>query len=258
MKHRISLSVIACMAVLITAAPKAFSYAYNPWTGSTGAMKLAVNPFFYTPTFASFTPSVDLVTAYGITANIDVIANLSTLSIPSTGFAYGGLWVMPRIDLGYSHILALQLKYTPAGSAFIVDVIPQYHFFWENDVFAAEANVSITVPFASSEPVVPFVKIGASIAPVVKIIKDLFYVYCEIDPVVTGAISASQNSKFELGIVPGITILLGGATHQISIGVPLGNVLTVAATLPNGVQGAVTPGISMWYWTAFDFGGGKK
>ena len=255
MKHRISRTILMCAVVLIAAAaPKAFSYAYNPWTGSTGAMKLAVNPFFYSPTFSPFVPTFDLAAAYGVTANFDVIANFATLSFPATGFAYGGSWVMPRFDIGGNNIFALQIKYTPAGAAFTFDIVPQYHFFWENDYFAAEANVYMDVPIASAAPNVPYVKFGAYLAPVVKVIKDLFYIYCEIDPAVTSGISSAVQSKFELVIVPGVTILLGGATHQLSIAVPLGNVMTVTYN----TVGAVTPGLSIWYWTAFDFGGGKK
>lgn len=200
---------------------KGFSYAYNPWTTMTGEGIIAVNPFVFAPTLSPFSLGADLVMGYGILGNLDVFVNFADVSILPE-FTYNFSWGMVRFDLGGNNIIALQASQ--------YSIAPQYHFFWENDIFAAEANVYASFAYADfSTPV-----IGAYLAPVLKIVKDTLGLYVEVDPCFT------VGSGFALNFVPGIWLGLGGA-GQLSLAVNLGDVLT-----------EVSPSIGLWYWLTFD------
>jgi hypothetical protein len=202
---------------------KAHAYAYNPWTGMTGAGIIGITPFVYAPTLSPFSLGADLVVNYGILNNLDVFVDLAEVTIlPSFGYVFS--WGMARFDLGGNNIIALQ-----ASQYFIS---PQYHFFWENDSLALEANVYASFLYSSfGTPV-----IGAYLAPVWKIAKDTFYAYVEVDPYYT------VGGSFALNIVPGLWLGLGNA-GQLSLGV----------TLPNLTGGvAISPAIDLWYYISFD------
>lgn len=199
------------------------TYAYNLFTTSTGEGIFAVNPFVYAPTLSPFSLGTDPLIAYGITPSLDIFVDLANLSI-SPAFAYNFSYGMIRYDFGGNNIIVLQASQT--------FVSPQYHFFYENEMFAAEANIYATFNYSSfSTPLV-----GAYLAPVLKLVKDTFSFYVEIDP----SYAVSTNSTFALNIVPGVWIGLGGA-GQLSI-----------ACLLNNVTGTITPGVGVWYWLTFD------
>ncbi|MBI4977963.1 MAG: hypothetical protein HZC28_10785 [Spirochaetes bacterium] len=240
--RRIQFSLPAVLtAVLLALAPLAEPYAYNPWTTMSGAGNAVVNPFIYTSSLNPFGMSVDVLGWYGFTPNFDIAVNAATLSFSSSGFSYGGSWVMPRYDFGNNNIAALQLKMTPSGTSMVFDVVPQYQFFWENDALAAELNAYVDVSIAGSSV---GAKAGLYAAPVFKLFKSL-YLFCEIDP----AYTFGSAPAFDLGIVPGITLLFNEGKHQICIGVPLGNVVHVAG---GSTAVGVSPGVAVWYWTAIE------
>ena len=139
----------------------------------------------------------------------------------SSRFLYNG-WN----DFGGNNIIALQAGYS--GGAGLIS--PQYHFFYENDMLAFEANAYAS--FLTSSLGTP--TLGAYIAPVYKVVKDFFNVYVEVDPAYT------VNGLFALSVNPGVWFNFGSA-GQIS----------VACTLAN-VTGTVSPGVAMWYWITFD------
>lgn len=200
---------------------KGFSYAYNPWTTMTGEGVIAVNPFVFAPTLSPFSLGADLVMSYGILGNLDVFVDFADLSIVPE-FGYNFSWGMVRFDLGGNNIIALQASQYA--------ITPQYHFFWENDVIAAEANVYASFTYTDfGAPV-----IGAYLAPVWKAVKDTLHFYVEVDP------SYAVGGSFALNIVPGIWLGLGSA-GQFSLGVNLGDVLT-----------GVSPSVGLWYWLTFD------
>ena len=200
---------------------KVFSYAYNPWTTMTGQGIIAVNPFVFAPSLSPFSLGADLVMGYGILGHLDVFVNFADLSILPE-FSYNFSWGMVRFDLGGNNIIALQASQ--------VAITPQYHFFWENDVIAAEANVYAAFSYADfGSPV-----IGAYLAPVWKIVKDTLGLYVEADPAYT------VGGGFTLNIVPGIWLGLGSAGH-FSFSVNLGHVLT-----------GISPSAGLWYWIPFD------
>ncbi|MBI4979714.1 MAG: hypothetical protein HZC28_19710 [Spirochaetes bacterium] len=246
---RFMFPVSAALALMLTLVPAAHPYAYNPWTTMSGAKNAVINPFVYTTSLNPFGMSIDVLGWYGFTPNFDIAVNAATLSFSSSGFSYGGSWVMPRYDFGNNNIAALQLKMTPSGSLMLYDVVPQYQFFWENDVLATELNAYVDVSFVYANTSFSSsvgTKAGLYAAPVFKLFKSL-YLFCEIDPAYTFGIA----SAFDLAIVPGITILLNEGKHQICVGVPLGNVLHVAG---GSTTVSVTPGIAVWYWTAIETG----
>jgi hypothetical protein len=224
MRSFLRLAVLASIfAGSIFVSQKAHAYAYNPWTGMTGQGILGINPFVYAPTLDPFSLGADLVMNYGILNNLDVFVDFAGVSI-LPGFAYNYSWAMVRFDLGGNNILALQASQYA--------IAPQYHFFWENDMLALEANVYVNFLYASfGTPT-----IGAYLAPVLKIAKDVFSVYLEVDP------SYVVGGGFGLTLVPGIWFGFGSA-GQISLGV----------TLPNLTGGVgLTPGINLWYFVSFD------
>jgi hypothetical protein len=224
MKIILRLAVIALTfagSMLMT--QKAHSYAYNPWTGMTGEGILGVTPFVYAPTLNPFSLGADLYVNYGIFNNLDVFVDLAEVTIvPKFGYVFSS--GMIRYDLGGNNILALQ-----ASQTFIA---PQYHFFWENDMLALEANVYASFLYSSfGTPT-----IGAYLAPVWKIVKDFVYLYLEVDPAYT------IKGSFALNLVPGLWFGFGNA-GQVSIGV----------TLPNLTGGVgLAPAINLWYYISFD------
>ncbi len=207
---------------MIAASVAGHSYAYNPWTTMMGAKTLGINPFVYASSFDPFTMGADLVVSYGFTDNIDLFVDLAGVNL-TPEFGYNTSWIMPRIDLGGNNIIAIQAGLTA--------VSPQYHFFWENDLFAAEANLYVSFAYDSfGTPL-----IGAYLAPVVKIVKDVLALYCEVNP------SYQVEGSFALNIVPGIFLNMGDA-GQLSVGVPLGDVLT-----------GLAPGVGLWYFLPVKF-----
>lgn len=208
-------AVLAAAAIALTAT-SGFSYAYNPWTTMTGEKTLGITPFVYTTALDPLGLGADLVLNYGITANIDVFVDVAGVSI-LPGFSYNYSWIMARYDFGGNNIAAIQASLTAVSA--------QYHYFWENEMIALEANA--LVEFTYSSLATPAFK--AYLAPVYKITKD-FAFYVEVDPAYT------VGGSFALGIVPGIYLGLGAA-GMISVAVPLGDVLS-----------GITPNVGLWYY----------
>lgn len=229
MRKSLRVTMIALsMAGALFLGQKAFSYAYNPWTGMTGQGILGFTPFVYAPTLSPFSLGADLFVNYGILGNLDVFVDLAEVAI-LPNFSYLFSSAMVRYDIGGNNIVALQASQ--------ISIAPQYHFFWENDVIALEANAYVSFPYASfGTPT-----IGAYLAPVWKMIKDAVYLYVEVDP------SYTIQGSFNLNVVPGLWFGFGSA-GQVSL----------AVTLPNLTGGVgISPSVNLWYYIAFDLNSKK-
>lgn len=106
--------ILIVIVVLLVLGSVSFGASFGAFGGiSTG---VGVTPTFYVP-FDPFSVAVDLIGSLGIIPNADLQINLSTLISSQEGFAWGGLWIMPRYDLGGLSILnfnvfALKLSYS--------------------------------------------------------------------------------------------------------------------------------------------------
>lgn len=208
-----------------------FGYSYNAWNGLTPERTLFVNPFLSTSsvlvTNAPVTLSADLVGAYGTTKNADIFVSLAMIGVTPTLQFFN--WVMPRFAITPNHIIAIQV-----GSTFAA---PQYHFFWENDAFALEANIIARMPFSD----VRTSTVSAIIAPVWKAVKDTFAVYVEIDPAMTFSPTA-PNVRLTGTIIPGVWFGIPGTTFQTSLGASF-----------NGLGTGTQWGLGIVAWFAYSF-----
>lgn len=106
--------ILIVIVVLLVLGSVSFGASFGAFGGiSTG---VGFTPTFYVP-FDPFSVAVDLIGSLGIIPNADLQINLSTLIFSQEGFAWGGLWIMPRYDLGGLSILnfnvfALKLSYS--------------------------------------------------------------------------------------------------------------------------------------------------
>jgi hypothetical protein len=206
MKKIILISVLIGTMLIMAISPNtANAVAFSPWVGMTGSGKVAITPTFYIPTsFDSVT--LDIIGGYGITDNIDLQLNLSTITFSSSGVEWGGAWVMPRYDFGQLSILdyniiALQLGYSSEFSGSI-----QYHTMLNilpSTIFI-ELNLSASLSSFSS-----------IIALVLKPLEFLS-LYVEFDP------SISYSGDFSYSVIPGIDINLGSG-GEINLGYDLGS-----------------------------------
>jgi hypothetical protein len=187
----------------------------------TGDGVLSINPSVWAASFSPAYIGGDLIAGYGFSANADMTVDFADATF--TPGSYNFSWIMPRYDLGGNNIIALQ-----AGQYFIS---PQYHFFRENDSWALEANVLAVFTYTNlNNPV-----FGAYLAPVYKIVKDVFYVYLEFDPFYT-----TGSSDFTLAVLPGVWYSFGDA-GQFSLAATFGN-----------VTGKFSPGAALWYSVSFN------
>jgi hypothetical protein len=222
-----SIKVAAAVMASLSLSVMGFSYAYNPATGMTGDGVLAINPFVWAPSFKPAALGSDMDVEYGFSANVDLFVDLADVNYLPSPAAYNFSWAMLRYDFGANNIIALQ-----ASQTFIS---PQYHFFWENDSWALEANFLADIIYTNlNSPV-----FGAYLAPVYKIVKDKFSVFLEFDPFYT------VGTGFTLAILPGIWVNFGDAGQ-----------LSLAAEL-NNITGTLTPGAALWYSVTFNLKSSK-
>ncbi len=207
MKKIIFISVlIGAMLIMAISPNTANAVASSSWVEMTGSGKVAITPTFYIPTsFDSVT--LDIVGGYGISDNIDLQANLSTITFSSSGVEWGGAWIMPRYDFGQLSILdyniiALELGYSSESSEFFGSI--QYHTMLNilpNTIFI-ELNLLASLSSFSS-----------IIALVLKPLEFLS-LYVEFDP------SISYSGDFSYKVIPGIDINLGSG-GEINLGYDL-------------------------------------
>ncbi|MBL8992558.1 MAG: hypothetical protein JNM63_04410 [Spirochaetia bacterium] len=231
---------------------KVHGYAFNPWTTITGDKTFAINPFFYTTVGSnSVVYSMDMLFQTGLSSNVDVFFNVATLGLTastSNGAAgtpsYAGTWIMPRIDIGSGIVLGLNLGYAGTSGSYAY-VQPEFHGFWETDIFAFEATVKYqfgALPNLIGTPASLQMTGSAFLAPVLKIAKDIFHIYLEIDPTIVIPTAKGSSTSFSLLFEPGLWFKLGGS-HQISIA-------WTGLGLTSGTF-AATPSFGMWYYTTW-------
>jgi len=191
----------------------------------TGDGVVAFSPFVYAPTLSPLSLYSDMVVSYEITANIDLFVNFATIGF-APAFGYSGSWIIPRIDLGANNIIAVQIGANPTNFGSTFYVAPQYHFFWENDSFAIEAN--LIAKFVAASIANPSFTFYA--APSLKFAGGIVDVYCEVVPAYT------VGGAFSFTVVPGLYFNME-AGGQLSLGVGLGDLTT----------GTINPGVFLSY-----------
>jgi hypothetical protein len=213
----------------------AFAYSFSAWTSMTGAKTFAVTPFFYIPVPGASGTSLDACVGYGITDRVDLFANPANLSL--NPFGYNGSWIMPRFAFDDNNVAALQMGYDGTdhwGG-------PHYHFFWENDKLALEANALAIFNAGSFDAGYAF----GCLAPVWKMIPGILHPYLEIDPTVR------FDKTYDVALAPGLWFGLPNTTHQISVSVPLSGLVDKI----KGTAGAeIGVSIYAWYWYSFSLG----
>lgn len=243
-QYRVSRILAGTIMTGLLLAGSASSYTYSAYTTMTGAKTFALNPFLYMEDFSDRTTSgADLVIACGILDNLDVYANLAGFygldAIPDADPYYSS-WIMPRFDFGGNNIAALQMGITrDADGKAQFYIGPQYHFYWENDLFALEANAMF---YTKNNPTTANPWAGATVGPVWKAIPDILFPYVEINPGYDFG-DDSTDGTFDLAVAPGICIAIPHTPHQFSISFPISGM----------VAGEATAGIAAWFW--FGFGG---
>ena len=206
MKKIIFISVlIGAMLIMAISPNTANAVAFSPYGGMTGSGKVAITPTFYIPT--SFdSVKLDIIGGYGITDNIDLQLNLSTITF-SSSVEWEEAWIMPRYDFGQLSILdyniiALQLGYSSESSEFFGSI--QYHTMLNilpNTIFI-ELNLSASLSSFSSI-------IALVLNPL-----EFLSLYVEFDP------SISYSGDFSYTVIPGIDINLGSG-GEINLGYDL-------------------------------------
>lgn len=176
----------------------AFSYAYSPFSLTTGKSTFAVNPFVFAN--ASNSGGAELFLAYGATDNIDLWFSYNTLNEYS---------VMARYSLGSPGIVAIKANH--------LYISPQYHFIWENERIALQANIAAQLDYATiDEP-----GVYGIFAPVVKFFGGAVDVFCEVNPGYytqdeSFANLASRDEGFDLDVVPGIGFAVGDVLFSVA------------------------------------------
>jgi hypothetical protein len=225
----------AAVIMVLLAVTLAHPYCFTAWTTMTGAKTVAINPFFYVaPLGTGLDVSGDFVGGYGFSDNVDLYANLASLNLKSDFGSYSGSWVMPRYQVKENHILALQLGADADFKYF--DIIPQYHYVKDQEAWVLEVNA--TAKFNTFDMGKP--ELGACIAPVYKLKKDVLYPFLEFNPTVT----VGDGGGFDFTLAPGVWIGIPETPHQFSVSLQLSGIK----------DNNVSAGIYLWYWYSFTLG----
>ncbi len=209
---------IFSILVLLFVVSKGFGASFGAWVGLTEKGKFALNPILY----STFDPIIglDLVTGYGATENIDILANLSTVGYGVDTFSWGGAWLMPRYNLGKMsifdyNIIGVLLGYSGGfygGLQYHTSLVFIPNFFVELNLFGTYYDPGLF-------------SYGAIFAPVIKII-DMLSIYFEVDVGMSGDI-------FTYDLVPGIDLNFGSA-GELSLGYKI-----------------ISQTIGLWYFITF-------
>lgn len=207
-----------------------FGYSFNAYNEMIGAGKLTVIPATYFSLTPSFEASAEFVIGYGITPAFDLFADIVTFTY-APELRCSQVWIMPRFDLGWNNIAALQIMFENEVPGFSVSIAPQYHFFYENDIVFIEFNAIVTVPVSAPADTV----VEAIVAPGWKVSKNALHLFLELDP------SYTFGSRFEVTLLPGMCICFARNTHQICVGIPFSDI----------TSGTLNMGVSIWYAGTF-------
>lgn len=193
-------------AALITAVlfSTAFSYSYSAFSLMTGTNTVAVNPFVYVDNDGLF--GLNSFMAYGLSDRADIFFDVNFIpELQATDAS-----MMLRFDLtGKNTILALRAN----GTYFS----PQFHYIWENERIALQANVAGQFNYDFMDKPALY----GIFSPAVKFIGGLVDVFCEINPgyyMLDGDFAnlTYRSEGFELDIVPGIGFAVGSTLFSIA------------------------------------------
>jgi len=148
---------IVLMSVMMT-----YGYSYTAFSYITPEKALSVNPYFYADCKGFVGTSIFL--GYGMTDKSDIYTQMSLFNDGSNSFS-----AMVRYNIKNSNIAAVAVS--PLWIA------PQYHFIWENDRIALQANATIQCSFDYIKKPAAY----AVLSPVVKIIKGID-AFVEVNP----------------------------------------------------------------------------
>jgi len=170
-----------------------YGTSFDAFTGISDTGKLGFAPTLGVPTTFD-SASLELWFDYGISKNIDVQMNASTLNYSSGAFSWGGIYLLPRYDFGSLSILEYNILALGVGfgGGFSLDV--QYHteFGIIPNLLSFELNIIGNI--------IPSFGIYGIFAPVLYLL-DWLALYVEINP--------SFVPGFGVEFVPGVDISLG-------------------------------------------------
>lgn len=149
-------------SVILLCCALAHGYSYTAYAMMTPEKDFTVNPFIYAD-LQGFVGS-SIILGYGMTGKSDIWFTMSMGNDGSTDFSS-----TVRYDFGKNNILALV-----GGSS---SISPQYHFIWENDRLAIQANAAAQFAYDYMDKPALF----AVLSPVLKLFKGID-VFVEANP----------------------------------------------------------------------------
>ena len=191
---KILMSMIVCAIVFY-----AFPYSYSCFPMMSGKRTIVANPYAYVYNFkSSTTVGADLLAAVGITDNIDVWANVGSITfIPD--FSYNSWWGMVRYAITKNNLAAIL-----ANDEYIS---LQYHgMFFETTHWYMQNNTGLNITYNSND-----LSLWTCITPGYKF-NSKFDIFCDIIPI-TGFKQHTQT----LRLVPGIGINLSNNSFSLGI-----------------------------------------
>jgi len=200
---------ITCIALF---ASNAFSYSYTAYPLITGKGAFAVNSVF----FAEKTGNVggmEFFLYYGLSEKFDLAFSYNNLS--NLPFA------MLRCDVGKSNIFSVKTS--------TASIVPQYTTQLENKTFYLTGSVASQISFQYAKDPAFFGIVCPGYKPF-----EWLDIFCEVNPgyylyadTAKGqadfASNALRTEKFDLDIVPGIGLTIGGCLFSISV--PIYNIM---------------------------------
>jgi hypothetical protein len=209
-----------CAALICLSCSLAHGYSYTALSLLTPEKSIAVNPFFYADCKGFVGSSLFL--GYGMTAKSDIWMQMSLFNTGGNFFS-----AMVRYDLGKSNILALAVS--PVWFS------PQYHFIWENDRIALQANAVVQCSYDYLDKPAMY----AVLSPVVKLFKGID-VFVEVNPgyyMQDGDFASlwTRSEGFGLDLVGGIGFSVGQCIFSVACPV-------------YDITNAATPTVGFWFY----------
>jgi hypothetical protein len=208
-----------------------YTWSFSAFTSMAGEGELGFLPAAIVSLTPMFDASGEMIISYGFTPNVDINIDPVIVGI-SPSLAIESSWIMPRYDFGNNNIIGLQFMINYA-SPLSYDIIPQYHYYLERDVFALEVNAAADVSLSSSPT-----RFYGVFAPVWKAIPGNLYLFLETDP----SYILGNYGGFALDVIPGLSFRVPGTQTYACVGL----------TFHSVTSGSLNFGLSLWYAAAFD------